>query len=154
LLGRVSAEIKVDDKYRITIPSKMRQALGSPVIISRGVGNCLYLMSEAAWVENFEDEFETAEMNDKAMTSLARYFKSGLTEAVPDAQGRIIVNQTLRDHAKIGRESELILTPMSNHIEIWAKTVSDDEITSIDADMLADIMAAKGVGGKKKSAAE
>lgn len=151
MFGRVSAEIKVDEKNRIAIPIKLRQGLGSPVIITRGVGQCLYMMSEEVWETSFEDEFASGEMNDDDMVQLERYYKSGLTEAVPDSQGRVVLNTTLREHAKIARESEVILTPMSLHIEIWAKSVVNESFASLDSKTLANMMAAKGIGGRKKS---
>ena len=95
--------------------------------------------------------FASGEMNDDEMVQLERYYKSGLTEAVPDPQGRVVLNTTLREHARIERESEVILTPMSQHIEIWAKPVANESFASMDAKTLANMMASKGIGGRKKS---
>jgi MraZ protein len=144
--NRDSFEIRVDDKNRITIPLKLREGLGSPVIMSRGSGVCLFLMREDVWVKNFEEKFEKAQLNDKSMIALERYYRSGLTEAAPDTQGRLVLNSTLREHAKIEKETDIVLTFMNKRIEIWSKSVLDAANALMTGDTLLDSMAATGVG--------
>ena len=39
----------IDDKGRLTIPSKVRDELGTNFIVTRGLDGCLYIYSEAEW---------------------------------------------------------------------------------------------------------
>ena len=39
----------IDEKGRIIIPSKLRDDLGSKIIVTRGLDSCLFLYSEEQW---------------------------------------------------------------------------------------------------------
>jgi DNA-binding transcriptional regulator/RsmH inhibitor MraZ len=108
------------------------------------------MMSEEVWVNCFEEDLQDAEMNDDDLSQVARYFKSALDELIPDQQGRVVINPMLKAHAKFDKGAEVILIPMAQHIEIWAKQVASSEFTSMDAKTLKNIMATRGIGGRKR----
>ena len=55
-----------------------------------------------------------------------RFFISGAIECNFDKQGRVLIPQTLREHAKL--EREVILAGMVKSFEIWSKPFWDKEI--------------------------
>lgn len=40
---------KIDDKGRLTIPSKLRYELGESFIVTRGLDNCLFIYPKEEW---------------------------------------------------------------------------------------------------------
>ncbi len=126
----------VDSKGRIVLPAKFRESLGESFYLARGFGNCCV---QAISVEQFE------ELNKKIMELPAnkamafQYVFSGTAEKVtPNAQGRVLIPQTLREFAKI--EGEAVVVGMINRIEIWNKDKYFDWLES-RSDIIAEAMA-------------
>ena len=70
-----------------------------------------------------------------------RFMVSGAVEAPFDSQGRILVPQFLRDHAHL--EREVTIAGVGPRIEIWDKTLFDQELqrTVADFDAIASAVA-------------
>ena len=49
---------KIDEKGRLTIPSKLRNELGDNFIITRGLDNCLFIYKKDTW-EKIIHHYET-----------------------------------------------------------------------------------------------
>ena len=64
---------------------------------------------------------------DKAM-ALQYTFSATAVEVTPNAQGRVIIPQNLREFA--GIESEALVIGMNNRIEIWSNSKFDDFMAS------------------------
>ena len=105
----------VDGKGRLTLPSKLREQLGTTVHITNSSdGKCLYAFSDSEW-ENFcrnllDTDFETA-------TLLERYFMANACDCEIDGQGRILIPQNLRTKMNISK-NVTILAP-SKRLEFW-----------------------------------
>ena len=106
----------VDAKGRIVLPAKFREELGESFYIARGFGNpCIQAMSK----EQF-DAISARIMElpaDKAM-ALQYTFTATAVEVAPNASGRVMLPQALREFAKI--ESDALVIGMNNRIEIWS----------------------------------
>ena len=105
----------VDAKGRIVLPAKFREELGESFYIARGFGNaCIQAMSK--------QQFDALSARiqelpaDKAM-ALQYSFTATAVEVSPNASGRVMLPQTLRDFAKI--EGDALVIGMNNRIEIW-----------------------------------
>ena len=108
----------VDSKGRIVLPAKFREELGETFYIARGFGNpCVQVMSS--------EQFERISRNimelpaDKAM-ALQYTFTASAAEVAPNASGRGMIPQTLREFA--GLDGEALVIGMNNRIEIWNKS--------------------------------
>ena len=108
----------VDSKGRIVLPAKFREELGETFYIARGFGNpCDQVMSS--------EQFERISRNimelpaDKAM-ALQYTFTASAAEVTPNASGRVMIPQTLREFA--GLDGEALVIGMNNRIEIWNKS--------------------------------
>ena len=106
----------VDAKGRIVLPAKFREELGESFYIARGFGNpCIQAMSK----EQF-DAISARIMElpaDKAM-ALQYTFTATAVEVAPNASGRVMLPQALREFAKI--EGDALVIGMNNRIEIWS----------------------------------
>jgi MraZ protein len=57
--------------------------------------------------------------------SFLRYLMGGAVDCPLDGQGRVLIPQSLRSHARI--DKELVMIGMLTRIEIWAKEVWEEE---------------------------
>lgn len=116
-------EHALDDKGRVTIPSRMRDVLAgrsiSTLMLTRGVLDpCLTLYPPAEW-ERIETRIRDLSTVDARARQYRRQLFSGAVEVTPDRTGRILLPPLLRDHAGINRE--VIFAGVSGYIELWAK---------------------------------
>lgn len=125
----------IDAKGRIVLPAKFREELGETFYIARGFGNrCIQVMSI--------DEFNSISAKiqelpaDKAM-ALQYTFTATAVEVSPNAQGRVIIPQTLREFAEI--ESDALVIGMNKRVEIWSKA-KFDEYLSAQQDTVAEAL--------------
>ena len=116
----------IDAKGRIVLPAKFREELGETFYIAKGFGNrCIQVMS----INEFNSiSAKIQELPaDKAM-ALQYTFSATAVEVMPNAQGRVIIPQSLREFA--GIESDALVIGMNNRIEIWSKTKFDEFMAS------------------------
>jgi MraZ protein len=115
LLGEF--EHTIDDKNRLTLPAKFRQALSGGLVITRGMDGCLYCYPQAEWEQLVESRLARLDPLSREGRLMHRYFFAGASEAEPDKQGRVLVPATLAREAGIGRE--VVIAGVRDHLEIW-----------------------------------
>jgi MraZ protein len=108
----------VDEKGRLIIPSKFREALGPSFVITRGLDHCLFVYPMGEW-EQLEQQLKALPFTKKDARAFTRFFFSGATVAELDKQGRVNVPNNLREFAKL--EKECVVIGVSNRVEIWSK---------------------------------
>lgn len=107
----------MDLKGRVTVPSKFREDLGDRFYVSRGLDGCLFVFSAQQWERMME---KIAAMPLVQGKSIQRYFFSGAAEVEPDKQGRILIPQSLREHAAL--EKDVTVIGAATRAEIWDTT--------------------------------
>lgn len=107
----------VDDKGRLFVPAKLRDTLGEPLIITRGLDRCLFVFPPGEW-KNLEAKLRALPLSQSSARAFVRLLLSGASECTPDKQGRVLLPQPLRQYAGIDREAVLI--GVGNRMEIWA----------------------------------
>ena len=81
-------EHTIDDKGRVTIPSKFRKQLDSSFVITNGLDGCLFIFPESEW-KIFETQLRTqGVLSSKEVRTLTRYFVGGGVESSLDKTGR------------------------------------------------------------------
>ena len=106
----------VDSKGRIVLPAKFREELGESFYIARGFGNaCIQAMSAEQFNAISQKILELPA--DKAM-ALQYTFTATAVEVTPNASGRVMLPQALREFA--GIEGDALVIGMNNRIEIWS----------------------------------
>ena len=106
----------VDGKGRIVLPAKFRDELGESFYIARGFGNaCIQAMSAEQFNAISQKILELPA--DKAM-ALQYTFTATTVEVTPNASGRVMLPQALREFA--GIEGDALVIGMNNRIEIWS----------------------------------
>lgn len=112
----------IDDKGRLTIPSKIRYELGENFIITRGLDGCLFIYSSDEW-KCIIDKYKQLP-NTKDARNFMRFFLSGACECTFDKQGRIHISLPLVSYASL--QKECIIIGVNDHLEIWAKDKWED----------------------------
>ncbi|NDI33675.1 division/cell wall cluster transcriptional repressor MraZ [Chengkuizengella sediminis] len=110
----------IDEKGRVIVPSKFRDALGSTFIMTRGLDQCLFIYPSEEWGV-LEKKLKALPLMKSDARAFTRFFFSGATECELDKQGRVNIPNNLKSHAKLEKES--IFIGVSNRIEIWNKEV-------------------------------
>src|SRR3989339_692595 len=110
----------IDDKGRVSIPSKFRELLSSQFderLIITNFDGCLWGYTYPEW-QKIEEKVAALPQFKPEVKALQRVFISAATECVIDKPGRIMIPQTLREYAGIPKE--LVFVGMTKRIEIWA----------------------------------
>lgn len=128
----------LDPKKRLSLPSKWRKELGSTLIVTRGLDNCLFVYPQAEW-EKITEKIGKLPLGSADTRSFNRFFLSGAVEVEVDTVGRILVPDFLKDFAKL--ESKVVLAGIHDRVEIW----DDNRWTEYKAriEMQADSLAEK-----------
>jgi len=130
----------MDDKGRLAIPARFREALGEGVVITRGFDRCLMGFPRAIW-ETLAQQVSGLSLGQGEARNLRRLLFSGAADIMMDRQGRILIPQNLREYAGLGEQ--VIVAGLNTHFEIWTgerwRAVLDtlDENASAFAEQLA-----------------
>jgi len=132
LLGQY--EGKVGEKSRIALPKKLREIIGSKLIITLGYENSLIIVSEEGWkallegtegrpfIEKPARETQRYLLGGATFIELEetqRYLLGGATFIELDSKGRFVIPDYLRRFAKI--KTEAVFLGLSRYIELWDK---------------------------------
>jgi len=128
LLGEF--EHTIDDKNRLTLPAKFREALSGGLVITRGMDGCLNCYPQADWERLVESRLAGLDPLSREGRVMHRYFFAGASEAEPDKQGRVLVPATLARTAGIGRE--VVIAGVRDHLEIWDRAAWRDHVKEIE----------------------
>ena len=108
----------MDDKGRLTVPSKFRDALGASFVVPRGLDQCLFVYPMEEW-GNMEQKLKALPMMKADARAFSRFFFSGATECELDKQGRVHLPGNLREYAKL--DKDCVVLGVSSRVEIWSK---------------------------------
>ena len=120
----------LDAKGRIRIPTRFREVLTTLYedrCIITNLDRCLIAYPLSEW-EIIEQKLGALSLVRQDVKAFQRFFISGATECNFDKQGRILIPQTLREHASL--ERDVVLAGLLKSFEIWSKPKWDEEIKS------------------------
>jgi MraZ protein len=133
---RGTFEHTIDDKGRVSVPAKFRDALGAAgddrVVLTNffvDALRCLDVYPHAAWVQ-LEERLRARPQFNAKMMRFQNYYFAGAHECQLDKQGRILLPPTLRDYAALKRDVTLTAAGEKFRIwdrEAWAKVFADAE---------------------------
>jgi MraZ protein len=135
----------LDNKGRLTIPARYREALEAGLVVTRHpTDRCLMLFPLAEW-EKVAEKINALPLADPKVSLLRRLLFSAAEDLTPDKPGRILLSQRLRDHAQI--KNEVLLIGMSKFVELWHPAHWDEKVAGeIDnGEMNAELFAALNI---------
>ena len=107
---------KLDDKGRLFLPAKFREAMGDGLVITRGQERSIDMRTKADF-DVFAEKFQNASQTDARLRAYGRMLFALASEQVPDKQGRISITPELRQYAAL--EKECVVIGIYNRVEIW-----------------------------------
>jgi MraZ protein len=136
-------EHAIDDKNRLTLPAKFRQAFGDGIVVSRGMDGCLYAYPRPHWANAIQARLDQLDQLSHEARQLRRFFYAGATEGELDKQGRIGIPAALMEHAKLGRD--VVVAGVHDHLEIWDRAAWRREVAEVEgsAEHVAERLAAQ-----------
>ncbi len=106
----------VDEKKRISLPSKFRKEAGKKLVATRGLDNCLFLYTRDEW-QRISDQIGSLGMAGSDQRSISRFMFAGAQEVSVDSVGRILIPDYLRGFA--GIKGKVVFAGVHNRIEVW-----------------------------------
>lgn len=125
----------LDDKGRLTLPSKFRSELGETFIVTRGIEQCLFVYTMNEW-NKITEQLNTLPFTRKDVRDFKRFFFAGATTVEFDKQGRINITSLLITYADL--KKECVIVGVGDRLEIWAKQ-SWENFYDNKKDQLSDI---------------
>jgi MraZ protein len=141
LLGEY--EHTLDDKNRLTLPARFRQAFTEGIVVTRGMDGCLFAYTREDWERLVQTRLATLDPLSKEGRQMQRFFFSGAAETELDKQGRVGVPGALLQHAKLGRD--VVVAGVNDHLEIWDRDAWRRELAEVEgsAEHVAERLAAQ-----------
>src|SRR5262249_26142141 len=129
-------EHAIDAKGRTSLPSRFRDVLvatGDPrlVLTPSPFDACLHLFPMPAW-EAFEAKIAELPQFEPNVIKLRRLYVSAAVECEVDKQGRVLVPNSLRDHAALTKD--VLWAGMGRMVELWAREKWDEGKTMTAAE--------------------
>ena len=133
----------IDQKNRLSVPSKFRKELGKVVVVSRGLDKCLFLYPLLMWEKLAQKLSIELPWGKAENRSFMRAMIAGAADIQIDALGRILLPDNLKNFASLGKEAMVV--GLYNRVEIWNpeiwKTYSEfaNQNTELIAEKLGEV---------------
>jgi MraZ protein len=133
----------LDDKNRLTLPARFRQAFAGGVVVTRGMDSCLAVYTREAWDDLVGARLAALDPFSREARQMSRFLFAGAIEAELDKQGRVGLPQALLQHARLDRE--VVVVGVRDHVEIWDRAAWREQLKEVEAsaELLAERLAAK-----------
>lgn len=136
-------EHTIDDKNRLTLPARFREAFTAGCVVTREMDGCLSVYAPDGWERFVALRLEGLDPFTREARQMRRFVFAGAVEAVPDKQGRVMLPPALVDHAKLNRE--VIVAGVHDHVEIWNRATWRKHLEEVEgsAELVAERLAEK-----------
>lgn len=133
----------IDDKKRISLPSKFRKEVGKKLVATYGLENCLFLYPLKEW-DKVSLEIGKLGMLKSDTREFNRFMFGGAVEVEVDTLGRILLPEYLREFA--GVKDKAVFIGVHKRIEIWNEAKWEEYKKKVvsQADSLAEKLSATG----------
>jgi division/cell wall cluster transcriptional repressor MraZ len=128
LIGSYSA--KLDKSGRLKIPEKFRSAIeeeyGKDLFITSLTDDSVHVYPLPVWTAlSGVTKQGAVHFRPDVRQFMLNVNRKG-TGAEIDSKGRVLINQILRDQAKL--QDEVVVIGMTNHLEVWDKGLLDQKL--------------------------
>ncbi|MFN8158032.1 MAG: division/cell wall cluster transcriptional repressor MraZ [Candidatus Nanopelagicales bacterium] len=107
---------RLDEKNRVILPAKFRDALADGLVMTKGQDRCLVVWTKSAFAAYAAELRAGSQTNEKVRAYTRVLFASAYDDA-PDRQGRIVIPAPLRAYA--GLTKDCVVVGADTRIEIW-----------------------------------
>jgi MraZ protein len=119
----------IDEKGRVTFPSRFRELLVDGAYVTKGFDQNLTVMTTARFNLLYE-RINKMNMTDPNFRSLRRFMFSMAAKVDFDAAGRFLIPQALKEAAHLNGEA--VVVGVGDDIEIWDPELWNEQINKMD----------------------
>src|SRR3954470_12587867 len=120
----------LDDKNRLTLPAKFREAFHDGVVVTRGFDGCLYAYRRPDWDRLVQSRLAAMDPLSAEGRRLQRFFFSGAAEAAHEKRARVMIPAQLIEHAKLA--GEIVIAGVHDRLEIWDRAAWRKELAEVE----------------------
>jgi MraZ protein len=137
----------IDEKNRVSMPAKFRLELGKKIIITPGLGQCLFIFTNKEW-EKVSKKLSSSDSDLSFLKAdqrnFNRYMFGRAAEVEIDSIGRILIPDFLKE--RIGLKNSAAIIGVKDRVEIWSEeTWSENKVVvSKLAEQLAEKLGNEG----------
>jgi len=110
----------IDEKSRVSMPAKFRAELGKKIIITPGLGKCLFIFTLKEW-EKVSNKLSSSDSDLSFLKvdqrNFNRYMFGRAAEVEIDSIGRILIPEFLKE--RIGLKNSAAIIGVKDRIEVW-----------------------------------
>lgn len=134
---------KIVSGHRIVLPSALRKGIGTSFIITKGYEGCILIVPKKAWTK-LVSPMESRSFLDRNVRDSLRFLAGGAYSVSLDAQGRVVVPETLRTYSHIQFNDtvakEVVFVGLMNWVEVWegSKWNEHNAMITQNADQIAE----------------
>ena len=107
---------KLDEKGRLVLPAKYREAFTAGLVVTRGQEGCVVIYTPEEFAKQLSSGND-APTTLKGVRDYQRWLLADASDQVPDRQGRFGVPALLRAAARLERDVAVI--GAGNRLEVW-----------------------------------
>ena len=130
----------LDAKNRLILPAKLREELGSDIVLTKSVDSCVSLYTKESW-RAFTEKLDV--LPDTETRHVKRFLYSAAFETTIDAQGRLLIPPHLCQYAGLTKNVKVI--GVGNRVEIWNADTWEQTISSVDLNQVIATMEKLGL---------
>lgn len=119
----------IDDKGRLMIPARFREALEGGAYLTQGFDKCLMVMTEAYFQQVYE-RVDAMNLMDPTARLLRRMLLANAYPVEMDKVGRILVPANLRQFAAL--EGNAVVTGQGGYFEVWSPAEWEKQTSEIN----------------------
>ena len=137
----------IDEKNRMSLPAKFRKELGKKIIITPGLGQCLFIFTNKEWekvskkLSNSDNDLSFLKADQR---NFNRYMFGRAAEIEIDSIGRILIPDFLKE--RIGLKNTAAIVGVKDRVEVWSEKKWSEEKASVEKQ--AELLAEKLADGK------
>jgi len=126
----------IDEKGRVAIPAKIRESLQRDghdrIVITNAYYDsspCLHICTPHEW-DSFIQKLKTKNRFDHKLQRFEFFYVGNAHEVQVDKQGRILIPQRLREHARL--ERDVTFVTMSDKLQAWNTNTYEEVSKSVN----------------------
>lgn len=141
LLGQY--EHTIDDKNRLTLPAKFREAFADGIVATRGIDPCLAVYTRRGWDDFVASRLADLDQFSREARQMRRFLFSAGVEAELDRQGRVTLPAALMKQANL--EREVVVAGVGEYLEVWDRAAWRTQLEDVEGspEDVAERLAAK-----------
>ena len=131
----------IDEKNRVSMPAKFRKELGKKIVITPGLGQCLFIFNAKEWEKvskKLSDSDNDLSFLKADQRSFNRYMFGRATEVELDSIGRMLLPEFLQEGLRLRDKAAII--GVKDRVEVWNEKAWSEEKEKVkkEAESLAE----------------